>query len=245
VAVSQREREMLQRAFRNRPVALGHLPVFEGFRGKEMTAEAAREVLGLPAGVPILLAFGFVRKYKGLRFLLRALAQVPQPAHLIVAGEFWESEADYRRLISELGLDQRVTLHNRYIHNEAIEPYFAAANGLVLPYLSGTQSGAGMLGLHFALPIIATKVGGLAETVVHGANGLIVPPGDAEALAAAIRRFLTEDLEAPMREAAARARDRLSWPALVAIIEDLTHELKRARDLPVGPGADLQRSRHD
>jgi glycosyltransferase involved in cell wall biosynthesis len=245
VAVTLREREMLERAFPRRPVAMGHHPAYEGFPRQNLSAGAARKMLGLPPEGPVLLAFGFVRKYKGLRYLLRALAQVPGPAHLVIAGEFWEPEEEYLRLAAELGLEGRVTIHNRYVPNEDIEPYFAAANVMVLPYLSGSQSGAGMLGLHYGLPIIATAVGGLAETVRDGENGLIVPPADAEALARAIRRYLNEQLEANMRAEAARARDRLSWPALVAVIEELTHELKRGADLPVGAGPGLQRSRHD
>jgi glycosyltransferase involved in cell wall biosynthesis len=143
-----------------------------------------------------------------------------------------------------LGLADRVTIHNRYVRNEEIEPYFAAANVLVLPYLSGSQSAVGMLAIHHGLPIIATTVGGLAETVRDGANGLIVPPADAEALAGAIRRYLEEGLEASMRAEAARARERLSWPALVAIIEEISHELARAgsADTPVGTDTGLQRS---
>ncbi len=241
IAVTAREHDRLRRAFPKRPAALGHLPVFEGFPQSQMEQAAARQALGLPDEGPVLLAFGFVRKYKGLRYLLRALAQAPV-AHLVIVGEFWEPEDEYRRLIAELGLEKHVTLHNRYVRNEAIEPYFAAANALVLPYLSGAQSGAGMLGLHYALPIIATDVGGLAETVRDGVNGLIVPPADVEALAQALRRFVGEGLEAPMRAEAARARDRLSWAALIATIEDMCHELRRAGHPPVGAGAGLQRS---
>lgn len=229
VVVTERERAQLQRAFPQRRVALGHLPVFEGFPSRPATPAEARQALGLPGPeTPVLLAFGFVRRYKGLRYLLHALAEVPAPAHLVIAGEFWEDEPAYRRLIDELGLAARVTIHNRYIPNEAIEPYFVAANALVLPYLSGSQSGVGMLAIQYGLPIIATNVGGLAETVRDGENGLIVPPADSAALAAALRRFLSDGLEAPMRIEAARVRARLSWPALVGLIEEIRDGLARA-----------------
>jgi glycosyltransferase involved in cell wall biosynthesis len=242
---SSRELGMMQRAFPGRRVALGHLPVYDAFPSQGVTMPAARRALDLPPPeVPVLLAFGFVRRYKGLRYLLQALSLVPPPAHLLIAGEFWEDEQEYRRLADELGLADRLTIHNRYVRNEEIEPYFAAANVLVLPYLSGSQSAVGMLAIHHGLPIIATTVGGLAETVRDGANGLIVPPADAEALAGAIRRYLEEGLEASMRAEAARARERLSWPALVAIIEEISHELARAgsADTPVGTDTGLQRS---
>jgi glycosyltransferase involved in cell wall biosynthesis len=242
VVNSTRELNVLRRAFPEKRMALGHLPVFDAFPRQALSQAEARRALDLPPPpAPVLLAFGFVRRYKGLRYLLRALAQVPPPAHVLIAGEFWEDEQEYRRLVDELGLAERVTIHNRYIHNEAVEPYFAAANALVLPYLSGSQSAVGMLGMHYGLPIIASAVGGLDETVRDGANGLIVPRADAEALAGAIRRFIDEGLEGPMRLEAARVRERLSWPALVAIIEEISHELAPA-DLPVGVDPRLQRS---
>jgi glycosyltransferase involved in cell wall biosynthesis len=242
VVNSTRELNVLRGSFSQQRMALGHLPVFDAFPRQARSQAEARQTLGLPPPpAPVLLAFGFVRRYKGLRYLVQALAQVPPPAHLLVAGEFWEDEQEYRRLVDELGLAGRVTIHNRYIHNEAVEPYFAAANALVLPYLSGSQSAVGMLGLHYGLPIIASAVGGLDETVRDGANGLTVPPANAGALAGAIRRFIDEGLEGPMRLEAARARERLSWPALVAIIEEISHELAPA-DLPVGADPGLQRS---
>ncbi len=222
IVVTERERAQLQAAFPQRRVALGHLPVFQGFPTQPLTPDEARRALDLPGlETPVFLAFGFVRRYKGLRYLLQALAAVPAPAHLVIAGEFWEDEPGYRRQVAELGLTERVTIHNRYIPNEAIEPYFVAANALVLPYLSGSQSGVGMLAIQYGLPIIATQVGGLAETVRDGVNGLIVPPADSVALAAAMRRFLNDGLEAAMRVEAARVRARLSWPALVSLIEEI------------------------
>jgi glycosyltransferase involved in cell wall biosynthesis len=239
IAVTNRDRRRLERAFPGRTVAHGHLPVFDGFQSQNMSRAAARQALGLvgPDG-PLLLAFGFVRRYKGLRYLLRALAQVPPPVQLLIAGEFWEDEQEYQRLITDLGLEERVIIHNRYIRNEDIEPYFAAANALILPYLSGSQSGAGMLAIHHALPIIATSVGGLSETIRHGVNGLIVPPADSVALAGAINRFLNESLEGPFRAEAALVRERLSWPALVTLIEEISYELAGAARAAGGRAGD-------
>ncbi|KPV49453.1 hypothetical protein SE17_32540, partial [Kouleothrix aurantiaca] len=174
---------------------------------------------------------------------LDALAHTAVPAHLLVAGEFWEDEQAYRDQIRRLGLEQRVTLDNRYITNEQLEPYFAAANALVLPDLSGSQSGVGMTAVHYGLPVIATAVGGLAETITDGESGLIVPPGDAAALARAIDRYVQDDLETPMRAGMAQARARLSWAALIRIIEELSNELAetRANRRARGPAADRHR----
>ena len=116
-------------------------------------------------------------------------------------------------------------IHNRYIPNEEIEKFFVAADALVLPYLSGSQSAVGMLALHHGVPVIATDVGGLSETVVHEQTGLIVPPRDSLALAEAIERFFSQRLGDGFRAAIGETRDRLSWSALIRLIEEMSREL--------------------
>lgn len=228
IVMTEEEFGMARRVLPGKPIRAGHLPIFEVFTPQQLSQAEARRMLGLNETGPLLLMFGFVRRYKGLRYLLDALAQAEQPAHLLVAGEFWEDENAYREQIERLGLGQRVTLHNRYIANEAIEPYFAAADALVLPYLTGSQSGVAMTAIHYGLPVIASAVGGLAETVTDGESGLIVPPGNAAALARAIDRFYGENLGQRLRAATVQSRDRLSWAALIRIIEELSYELANA-----------------
>jgi glycosyltransferase involved in cell wall biosynthesis len=225
IVMTEEEFGMARRVLPGKPIRIGHIPVFEGFPQQHLSRVEACARLGISADVPLLLFFGFVRRYKGLRYLLDALAQLSQPVHLLVAGEFWEDERSYREQIQRLGLAGRVTIQNRYIHNEDIEPFFAAADALVLPYLSGSQSGVGMVALHYGVPVIATAVGGLAETVIDGETGLIVPPADSAALAHAIDRFFRENLGDVFRLTLAQERDRLSWAALIHIIEELSNEL--------------------
>lgn len=240
IVMTEEEFGMARRVLPGKPIRAGHLPPFDVFTPQHLTRADARAQLGLHADAPLLLMFGFVRRYKGLRYLLDALAHTAVTAHLLVAGEFWEDEQAYRDQIRQLGLGQRVTLDNRYITNEQLEPYFAAADALVLPYLSGSQSGVGMTAVHYGLPVIATAVGGLAETITDGESGLIVPPGDAAALARAIDRYFQDGLETPMRAGMAQARARLSWAALIRIIEELSNELaeSRANRRARGPAAD-------
>lgn len=225
IVMTEEEFGMARRVLPGKPIRTGHIPVFEGFPQQHLTRQAARSQLGIDTDAPLLLFFGFVRRYKGLRYLLDALAQVPRPIHLLVAGEFWEDERPYREQIRRLGLEGQVMIQNRYIHNEDIEPFFAAADALVLPYLSGSQSGVGMVALNYGVPVIATAVGGLADTVIDGETGLIVPPADSAALAHAIDRFFRENLGDVFRPTLAQERDRLSWAALIQIIEELSNEL--------------------
>uniref|UniRef100_UPI002ACD6516 glycosyltransferase n=1 Tax=Chloroflexus sp. TaxID=1904827 RepID=UPI002ACD6516 len=195
-------------------------------------------VAGLPAlraewQVPdrrrILLFFGFVRPYKGLEYLIQALAHARSQidAHLLVVGEIWGSLAYYQRYAAEFGVADAITFVNRYVPNEELPPIFAAADVVVLPYVSATQSAVVQLALGFGKPVITTNVGGLPEVVQDGVNGLIVPPQDAMALAQAIVRYFQADL-GPILTAniqAATAERAESWPRLVAIITELAREL--------------------
>jgi glycosyltransferase involved in cell wall biosynthesis len=225
IVVSQREYALASQAFPDKLIRLGHHPVYDGFPSQGLSRADARRQLGIDEKVPLALFFGFVRRYKGLRYLIEALAQVSSPVHLLIAGEFWEEEKDYHKLIRRYDLQKRVTVHNRYIPNEEIEVYFTAADVLVLPYLSGSQSGVSMLAWHYGLPIIATNIGGLPETIIQERTGLIVPPADVSALAQAIDRFFDEGLYTPFRSGIIEMRNRFSWTALVRIIEELSDKL--------------------
>jgi glycosyltransferase involved in cell wall biosynthesis len=171
----------------------------------------------------VLLFFGFVRRYKGLRNLIRALATVREqlPARLLVVGEFWEDERPYRDLVRQLGLEGAVEFHNTYVPNEEMAVYFSAADAVVLPYLEATQSGVAQIALGFEKPVIATSVGGMAETIVDGQTGLIVPPGDNAALSAAIVRYFQEQLAEPFARNIYDTKETASWMPLVRLIEDL------------------------
>ncbi|RJL30499.1 glycosyltransferase family 4 protein [Bailinhaonella thermotolerans] len=133
-----------------------------------------------------LLFFGLVRPYKGLDLLLRAL---PPGVSLTVAGEFWGGLDDTKALIAELGIGDRVTLRPGYVAAEDVPGLFASADALVLPYRSATASQNVWLAHEHGLPVIATRVGALADHVRDGEDGLLVPPDDVPALRDAITRF--------------------------------------------------------
>ncbi|MEU7897085.1 glycosyltransferase family 4 protein [Nonomuraea sp. NPDC049152] len=133
-----------------------------------------------------LLFFGIVRPYKGLDLLLRAL---PEGVSLTVAGEFWGGIEQTKELIAELGIGDRVELRPGYVAAADVPALFAGADALVLPYRSATASQNVWLGHEHGVPVIATRVGALADHVRDGVDGLLVEPGDVEALRKAIERF--------------------------------------------------------
>lgn len=175
----------------------------------EQQAGVARELAGTPVRVAALpphlparspaaaggpepygrlLFFGIVRPYKGLDLLLRALAQLPD-VRLTVAGEFWGGLEDTRALVAELGLRERVELRPGYVAAEDVPRLFAEVDALVLPYRSATASQNVWLGHEHGVPVIATRVGALADNVSDGVDGLLVEPGSVSELAEALKRF--------------------------------------------------------
>lgn len=208
-----------------RPVRLLAHPLYDAF-GDKAGKQAAREKLSLPAGRPILLFFGFIRKYKGLDILLAAMRLVKNPsALLVVAGEFYDNKATYQPLVDELQAAGKLLVHEQFVAAGDIRYYFSAADVLVQPYRSATQSGVTPLAYHFDLPMIVTNVGGLPDYVIHEKTGLVTAPTP-EALAAAIDRYFTLG-ESHFTPELRREKQRFGWPAFAASITGLYHELKR------------------
>ncbi len=194
-------------------------PLYDFSRaGLRPTAEA-RAHLGV-AGDTILF-FGFVRPYKGVDDLLQAMPRVlaRRPVTLLVVGEFWGGSTGFARRVAALGLAGAVRWVDRYVPNEEVALYFSAADVVVLPYVSGTASGVVQTAYGLDRPVVATRVGALAEVVEDGVTGYLVPPGDPAALADAIVRFYAEGRAAELVDNVRRRRERYSWPALVALIE--------------------------
>jgi glycosyltransferase involved in cell wall biosynthesis len=197
------------------------LPIFEIF-GSLLSKKKAREELSI-TDERVLLFFGLIRKYKGLHVLIDAMKEVNQriSCRLLIVGEYYGDEEEYRKHISAAGIDDVVTVVPEYIPNEKVNLYFSAADVIVQPYLSATQSAIAQIAYNFSKPIIATRVGALPEVIIDCKSGLIVPPNDPHALADAIVRFYEEKMETRLTEGAAEQRKKYSWDALADAVEEL------------------------
>ncbi|GGK65143.1 glycosyl transferase family 1 [Sphaerisporangium melleum] len=164
-----------------------------------------------------LLFFGMVRPYKGLDLLLRALARVPGVS-LTVAGEFWGGLDETRALIAELGLDERVELRPGYVPAGDVPGLFAGADALVLPYRSATASQNAWLGHEHGLPVIATRVGALADHITDGVDGLLVEPGSVDALAETLTRFYQQGEPERLRRGVKAVDPEPYWAAYTAAL---------------------------
>lgn len=208
-----------------KPVAFSPHPVYDNYGPKAERPEALQK-LGLPEG-RYLLFFGFIREYKGLDLLLRALADErirQRDIRLIVAGEYYGKREFYEELIDELEIRDRLHLFNEYIPNEEVRYYFAAANLVAQPYRTATQSGISQLAYHFERPMVVTGVGGLPEIVPHERAGYVVDI-DPTAIADSIVDYFDRNREAEMTEGLRIEKYRFSWLKMVEALEELYRQI--------------------
>jgi len=139
-----------------------------------------------------LLFFGTIRPFKGLEDLLTAFdALSPEEAahyHLTVVGETWEGWTLPEEMIARSLYRDRIRFTNRYVHDDEVGDFFAAADVVVLPYHRSSASGPLQIAMSTGLPVIVTAVGGLREAVSGYAGAITIPPQDPEALRAALPR---------------------------------------------------------
>lgn len=211
--------------FTNKPAKLIPHPLYDNF-GTKITVEEARAHLIEKQGLPIkqedklLVFFGLVRHYKGLDILLDALAKTKDPSiKLLVAGEFYDKAQPYFDQIEQLGLKDRVIIHNQFIAEADVKYFICAADCIIQPYREATQSGVTPVAYHFEVPMIVTNVGGLPEMVPDNEVGLIAEP-DANDIALKTDRFF-EMGKAYFLPYLLNYKKKLSWDALVHEIADL------------------------
>ncbi len=202
-------------------------PVYQHLNSMDVDKTEARSRLGIKTP-NVLLFFGFIREYKGLRYLLKCLPLALRkiPIHLLVAGEAWSKPDDYPSLARELGIQENVSFYLNYIPDEQVPVLFAAADLIVTPYVNATQSGIVALSHGFGKPVLATRVGGLPEAVVEGKTGYLVPPEDSEALACAIVDFFQQKRGPEMEREIQLALPKFSWDVLIDTIEKISMQIR-------------------
>ena len=195
-------------------------PIYNAF-GEKVAKQQALQNLGLSLADKHLLFFGFVRKYKGLDILLKALADERlKEVKLVVAGEFYDDRQEYHDLIAELGIQEQVILKSDFIPANEVKDYFCAADMVVQTYRTATQSGVTQIGYHFERPMLVTDVGGLAEIIPDGKVGYVAEVNPL-AVADAIVDFYEHNREAEFAKNTKEEKKRFSWDSLVQTIEEM------------------------
>lgn len=210
-------------------------PSYNAFCFEHMTKAQAREKLGLSMDEKVLLFFGFVRPYKGLKYLIAAMPKIKEQlgnVKLLIVGEFGSAEDKerYENQIKELAetnkgtvkeLETSIVIYDGYMPDREVEKYFAACDMVVLPYESATQSGIVQIAYGFGKPVTVTNVGGLPDVVSDGRTGYVVPPQDEKVLAEAVVRYFAEDKEAEFTGNIAAEAYRFSWERMGEVVGEL------------------------
>jgi glycosyltransferase involved in cell wall biosynthesis len=201
-------------------VALSPHPLYDNF-GQPVSKTEARQFLGLPQDQTILLFFGFIRDYKGLDLLMKAYKKVKnEHLLLVVAGEFYNNGEQYKELERELDLEGMIAWHTDFIPDDKVRYYFSAADLIVQPYKTATQSGVTQIAYHFERPMLVTNVGGLAEIVPNGKVGYVCEVSE-ESVAKAIGHFVSQDpqlREAQFKENIQNEKQKYAWSNMTKLI---------------------------
>jgi glycosyltransferase involved in cell wall biosynthesis len=156
------------------------------FRPERLEHPAARDLPACRPGAVRLLFLGQLVPRKGLAVLVEALSRVQAHADLMLVGGNWNDPGhaqDIRALITRLGVQDRVHLEN---HREDAGALLRHADVFVLPSFEEARPRSIIEATRLGVPVIASATGGIPSLIEDGVNGLLVPPGDAEALAGAI-----------------------------------------------------------
>lgn len=211
---------------RKKPRRFNPHPLYDHY-GQSHDRRLAKLQLGLNPEKRHLLFFGFIRDYKGLDLLLKAMKPLQEnlkDLELVVAGEFYSNPDFYHKLIQELGIEASVHLHTDFISSERVGLYFSAADLVVQPYKSATQSGVTQIAYHFNKPMVVTNVGGLGELVPHGIAGLVAEP-DPKDISRAVENYFNDYQESMLVENIKEIKKMYSWEKLIEKINQLDEEV--------------------
>ena len=200
----------------NLPLGFCPHPIFDNY-GEKLPVDRAKQKLGLDPAFNYLLFFGFIRDYKGLDLLLQAFADERLrkfPVKLLVAGEYYSSPEPYLQLIQEKNLSEFVVLRTDFIPDHEVNLYFSAADMVVQPYKTATQSGVTQIGYHFEKPMLVTNVGGLSEIIPDGKIGYVVEP-DSKSIADALVDFYESERGELFSKNVVEEKKKFSWSNLV------------------------------
>jgi glycosyltransferase involved in cell wall biosynthesis len=203
-------------------VCLKAHPLYDHF-GAKMDKKEALQTLGLDSAKKTLLFFGLIRDYKGLDLLIDAMALLDDSYQLVIAGECYGSFEKYQQPINVSPAKERILVLNKYVDDKEVPLLFSAADLLVLPYKSATQSGVVPVAYHFETPIVATDVGSLKESIETTETGLICSP-EAESVAQTIQEIFlvgTGKFIANIR----REKKLLSWDVFADALVEFVNQI--------------------
>ena len=227
IAMSKSVYDDLKSLNDKKPCLLSPHPIYDNF-GTAVSREEAIGSLGLDPSAKYMLFFGFIRDYKGLDILLKAIADERiknSDIKLIVAGEFYNNSETYFELEKQLGLEGKIIWRTDFIADEQVKNYFCASDIIVQPYKTATQSGVTQIAYHFEKPMLVTNVGGLPEIVPNGKVGYSVEP-EAKVIADAINDFYGNGRYAEFVENIKEEKKKYSWDRMLENVGKAMEQVK-------------------
>lgn len=216
VTMSKAVMEDLNQFDQKKPRLFNPHPLYDNF-GSSVAVKEARKKLELPEKGKYLLFFGFIRDYKGLDLLLEAMTDSrikEEGIKLIIAGEFYSGEDRYLAYIKEHQLEDQLYLHTDFIANEEVRYFFSAADLVVQPYKTATQSGVTQVGYHFEKPMLVTHVGGLPEIILHDKTGFVCEVNALD-ITEHILLFFQKDKASEFAPFIKEEKKKYSWKSLI------------------------------
>ncbi|KKL52569.1 hypothetical protein LCGC14_2284170, partial [marine sediment metagenome] len=198
----------------------------------------ARRRLCLPQDEPLVLYVGRIEPLKGIDILLRAAAETEgRFCLLVVGGDSRDArrKAELRRLAAEMGIAERVFFQDAVSH-ERLPLYYNAADICVVPSYYESFGLVAVEAMACGVPVVASRVGGLLETVRHGETGYLVSQRCPEPFAERLELLLDNELlRRSLGRMARSAVERFRWAEVASQVEDVYHELvSQYRGVAVG-----------
>jgi len=170
-------------------------PIYDIF-GESIEKQKAKDMIGV-SDEKIILNFGLIRDYKGLDILIESAKKLKielRNFKILVVGECYGDENDYIQLAKECEVSELIDFRFEFVSNEKVNQYFCAADLVVLPYKSATQSGVVPIAYHFNKPVVVSNVGGLPEIVEEGKTGFVCEPSS-DSIANGVLKFFESDMD--------------------------------------------------
>jgi glycosyltransferase involved in cell wall biosynthesis len=200
-------------------------PLYDHY-GDLLDTQLAKTKLNLDTRKKYILFFGLIREYKGLDLLLEAYAstiEIHDSVEIIIAGEYYDKRDKYDQMITELGIENKIHHSEGFIPDEKVNQYFSAADVIIQPYKTATQSGVTQIAYHFEKPMIVTNVGGLAEICPDEKVGYI-SQANTKDLSIQISKFFKSD-SSRFLAGIKDEKDKYSWSIFTDKLMKLYHHL--------------------
>ena len=187
---------------------------------KPMDKKIAKVNLGLSDKTYICFV-GLIRKYKGLETLIRSMKFISRDdIKLIIAGEFYEPVDRYLSLISDLDLNDKIIIDNKFLDSKMIRDYICASDLIIQPYIKASQSGITPLCYFYETPSVVSNIEGLKEVILRDKSGAIFKK-TAENLSYVILKALDEEKLNIYRKNIKKSKIKYSWLSFVEELQKL------------------------